>query len=81
MEIKDGGFVIKSKNLSDSVDRVFNDANDSSLTQSIKGPKDVAAAEKLLEQMQLAVDMLNCQMDNIKQQVNAKKKTFVIREK
>ncbi len=84
MDIKDGGFSLKTKELNDGLDHVIYSAYDSSIISSIKGAKDVASAKKLIKKMQEVVTQLNSLSHVIEEvvlQTEKKKPTFIIKEK
>lgn len=84
MDIKDGGFSLKTKELNDGLDHVIYSAYDSSIISSIKGAKDVASAKELIRKIQQVVAQLNSvshELEKTVAQAEKKKPTFIIKEK
>jgi len=81
MEIKDGGFAIKAKKLREGLSSVRADVCDSGLAAAINGVKDIVEAEELIAEMQQLQILMDGQIKMLREKINDKKKTFVVREK
>lgn len=81
MEVKDGGFSLKSKELKEDLHKLYSSLNDSSLSSNIKGNIDCIQAEEILELMGNVSYLLNAQMEAIKSKIDDKRKTFIIKNK
>ena len=81
MEIKDGCFSLKSKELKEDLHKLYSSLNDSSLSSNIKGDIDCIQAEEILELMGNVSYLLNAQMEAIKSKIDDKRKTFIIKNK
>ena len=81
MEIKDGGFSMKSKELKEDLYKLYSSLNDSSLSSNIKGDIDCIQAEEMLELMGNVSHLLNAQMNAIHSKIDGKRKTFIVKNK
>lgn len=81
MEIKDGGFAIKVKNLREAISVLRGEVCDSGLAPAINGQNDIIEAEKLIEEMFQLQILMDGQTKMLSEKIKEKKKTFIFKEK